>query len=127
MDTGVGTDSLHSCVIVIPALDPDGVCACSLSGNVVPGLLKDELGFKGLVFTDALDMKGVSAIPQVTTKALLAGNDMVLQQHEAEVAVNITFAIQLALGYSLKDRILETLVQPHAICHVQSIGRCILV
>lgn len=56
----------------VQALDPDGVTPSSLSRNVVTGLLKDELGFKGLVFTDALDMKGVSAIPQVTTKALLA-------------------------------------------------------
>jgi beta-glucosidase-like glycosyl hydrolase len=54
---------------------------------VVTGLLKDELGFKGLVFTDALDMKGVSAIPQVTTKALLAGNDMVLVQFNTKNAV----------------------------------------
>lgn len=52
----------------VQALDPDGVTPSSLSRNVVAGLLKDELGFKGLVFTDALDMKGVSAIPQVTTK-----------------------------------------------------------
>jgi hypothetical protein len=64
-----------------------GVTPSSLSRNVVTGLLKDELGFKGLVFTDALDMKGVSAIPQVTTKALLAGNDMVLVQFNTKNAV----------------------------------------
>lgn len=71
----------------VQALDPDGVTPSSLSRNVVTGLLKDELGFKGLVFTDALDMKGVSAIPQVTTKALLAGNDMVLVQFNTKNAV----------------------------------------
>ena len=57
----------------VQALDPDGVTPSSLSRNVVTGLLKDELGFKGLVFTDALDMKGVSAIPQVTTKSAAGG------------------------------------------------------
>lgn len=41
----------------VQALDPDGVTPSSLSRNVVTGLLKDELGFKGLVFTDALDMR----------------------------------------------------------------------
>ncbi len=66
---------------------PGRVTPSSLSRNVVTGLLKDELGFKGLVFTDALDMKGVSAIPQVTTKALLAGNDMVLVQFNTKNAV----------------------------------------
>lgn len=71
----------------VPALEPDNKTASSLSKNVVTGLLKDEMGFKGLVFTDALDMKGVSAVPQVTTKALLAGNDMVLVQFNTENAV----------------------------------------
>ncbi len=60
------------CDLQVQALDPDGLTPSSLSRNVVTGLLKDELGFKGLVFTDALDMKGVSAIPQVITKALVA-------------------------------------------------------
>ena len=49
--------------------------------------MKNEMGFQGLVFTDALDMKGVSSVPQVTTKALLAGNDMVLVQYNTENAV----------------------------------------
>lgn len=65
----------------VPALEPDGITATSLSRTVVTGLLKEELGFKGLVFTDALDMKGVSKVPQVTTKAVLAGNDMILVQY----------------------------------------------
>ena len=71
----------------VPVLEPDGITASSLSKNVVTGLLKDELGFKGLVFTDALDMKGVSDVPKVTTKALLAGNDMLLVQYNAKNAV----------------------------------------
>lgn len=71
----------------VQALDPDGVTPSSLSRNVVTGLLKEELGFKGLVFTDALDMKGVSEVPQVTTKALQAGNDMVLVQFNTKNAV----------------------------------------
>ena len=71
----------------VPALEPDNKTASSLSRSVVTGLLKDEMGFRGLVFTDALDMKGVSSVPQVTTKALLAGNDMVLVQYNTENAV----------------------------------------
>ncbi len=72
----------------VPALEPDRITSSSLSRSVVTGLLKDELGFKGLVFTDALDMKGVSMVPQVTTKALLAGNDMLLSQFNVRNAVH---------------------------------------
>lgn len=71
----------------VPALEPDCVTASSLSSRVVTGLLKEEMGFKGLIFTDALDMKGVSEVPQSTTLALLAGNDMVLVQYNTENAL----------------------------------------
>ena len=71
----------------VPALEPDGVTPSSLSRNIVTGLLKEELGFRGLIFTDALDMKGVSGVPQLNTKALLAGNDMILVQYNTKNAV----------------------------------------
>lgn len=59
----------------IPALDDK---AASISHAIVTDLLKQELGFKGLVFTDALEMKGISNNPYVSAQALEAGNDMVL-------------------------------------------------
>ncbi|MBO1687861.1 hypothetical protein HJU46_17445, partial [Clostridium butyricum] len=46
--------------------------------NVVYDLLTDELAFKGLIFTDALAMKGVAGNGNVSLQALKAGNDMVL-------------------------------------------------
>ena len=49
----------------------------SLSSEII-GVLKEELGFKGLVFTDALEMKGVSNNLDVCARALMAGNDMLL-------------------------------------------------
>ena len=49
----------------------------SLSQEVI-GILQNELGFKGLVFTDALEMKGVSNNANVCAQALMAGNDMLL-------------------------------------------------
>lgn len=45
---------------------------------MVYGLLTEELAFKGLIFTDALAMKGVSGNQSVCLQALKAGNDMVL-------------------------------------------------
>lgn len=61
----------------VPALDEANFPA-SLSRNVVYGLLRKELGFKGLVFTDALAMKGVAGNENLCVLALKAGNDMVL-------------------------------------------------
>ena len=62
----------------IPALDSSGV-ASTLSKNIITGILKDSLNFKGLVVTDAMDMKGVTIGNEpgvVDRNALLAGNDM---------------------------------------------------
>lgn len=59
----------------IPTFDDK---AASISHVIVTDLLKNELGFKGLVFTDALEMKGISNNPYVSAQALAAGNDMVL-------------------------------------------------
>ena len=58
----------------VPAL---GRNPASISQDIV-GFLKDELGFKGLVFTDALEMKGISGHEDVCAQALIAGNDMLL-------------------------------------------------
>ena len=62
----------------VPVIEPVGGLPSSLSRNVVYDLLTDELAFKGLIFTDALAMKGVSGNGHVSLQALKAGNDMVL-------------------------------------------------
>ncbi len=67
--------------IHIPALDSTPNTATTLSKKVSTDLLKKELGFKGLAFTDALNMKGVSSFfppGVVDLKALEAGNDILL-------------------------------------------------
>ena len=58
----------------VPALSKK---PASLSPEII-GILKEEFGFKGLVFTDALEMKGVSNNNNVAAQALMAGNDMLL-------------------------------------------------
>lgn len=62
----------------VPVIEPVGGLPSSLSRNVVYNLLTNELAFKGLIFTDALAMKGVSGNVNVCLQALKAGNDMVL-------------------------------------------------
>lgn len=62
----------------IPALDSSG-SPSTLSKPIVTGLLRNELGFKGLIVTDAMNMKGVTTghpPGMVDRDAILAGNDM---------------------------------------------------
>lgn len=79
IDQGVG--GIMVAHLFIPALDSSKNTATTLSYIVVSKILKQELNFKGLVFTDALNMKGVSSFNkpgEVDVKALLAGNDVLL-------------------------------------------------
>ncbi|HMJ45950.1 MAG TPA: glycoside hydrolase family 3 N-terminal domain-containing protein [Ferruginibacter sp.] len=65
--------------LYIPAIDTTANRATSLSKNNVNGLLRNELHFQGLTFTDALDMKGVAKFfpeGESSVEALIAGNDM---------------------------------------------------
>lgn len=70
----------------------------TLSKKVVTDLLKNEMGYQGLVFTDALNMKGVSsyfAPGEVDVKALIAGNDILLfSQNVGKAITAIKAAIQ---------------------------------
>ena len=50
----------------------------SISSHIIYNLLCQELGFQGLVFTDALEMKGISQNENICAQALIAGNDLVL-------------------------------------------------
>lgn len=64
----------------VPALEPNARIPASLSSRIIGTKLKKDLGFKGLVITDAMNMKGVSNLyssAQSVVKALKAGNDMV--------------------------------------------------
>lgn len=62
----------------------------SLSGNVVSGLLRQQLGFRGLVITDGLDMKGVTNYYKdgdAELAALVAGSDILLLPPDVPKAV----------------------------------------
>jgi beta-N-acetylhexosaminidase len=64
----------------VPALDKNVKIPASLSSKIINNKLKKGLGFKGLVITDAMNMKGVSNLyssAESVVKALKAGNDMV--------------------------------------------------
>jgi beta-N-acetylhexosaminidase len=65
----------------IPALEPDSNTPATLSSNILSGLLRKELGFEGLVVTDAMDMGGITvryAPGEAAVRAIAAGADCVL-------------------------------------------------
>ncbi|MEO5775488.1 MAG: glycoside hydrolase family 3 N-terminal domain-containing protein [Flavobacterium sp.] len=65
----------------VPSLEPRQGFPTSLSYDVVTNLLKKELGFDGLIFTDALNMKGASNFRSpgdIDLEAFMAGNDILL-------------------------------------------------
>ena len=76
--------------LFIPQLDTTKNLPSTLSKNIVQKLLKERMNFKGLVFTDALNMKGASDYNKpgmLDTKALLAGNDMLLFSEDVPKAM----------------------------------------
>jgi beta-glucosidase-like glycosyl hydrolase/CubicO group peptidase (beta-lactamase class C family) len=65
----------------IPALEPDSNTPATLSSNILTGLLRKQLGFEGLVVTDAMDMGGITvryAPGEGAVRAIAAGADCVL-------------------------------------------------
>ena len=76
-DAGVGGVMIAH--LYIPSIDSTANMATSLSKKNVTELLRRDLGYNGLTFTDALEMKGVSKFwpaGEVAVQALIAGNDM---------------------------------------------------
>ena len=74
-----GVGSVMIAHLYIPAIDTTANTATSLSKKNVTGLLREQLNFQGLTFTDALDMKGVAKFfpgGEIAAQSLIAGNDM---------------------------------------------------
>ncbi len=70
----------------VPALEKAGVPS-SMSNKITTGLLKDKMGFKGLVFTDGLGMEGANLSSNVCVAALKAGADVLLNPRNASADI----------------------------------------
>jgi len=74
-----GVGSMMIAHLYIPSIDSTANQATSLSKKNVTGLLRDELGYRGITFTDALEMQGVKKFypaGEASVQSLIAGNDM---------------------------------------------------
>jgi beta-N-acetylhexosaminidase len=80
--------------IAVPALDDPGIPA-TLSPKIMTGILRDELGFRGIIVTDALDMGGIAkgfSVGDASVLALEAGADVLLMPQDPEAAINAVAA-----------------------------------
>lgn len=86
-----GLHSVMTAHLHIPVLDAQRNLASSLSKKIVNDLLIEELGFRGLIITDALNMQGVSDHFQpgdLELRAFLAGNDILLMPQDIPAAIS---------------------------------------
>jgi beta-N-acetylhexosaminidase len=92
-----GTDAVMVAHVTAPALEPDANRVATTSPGIVTGLLKEKLGFKGIVITDALDMNALARLytqpgqpnnGRAAVDAVKAGADVALQPGNMEAAFN---------------------------------------
>lgn len=84
-----GVDAVMSSHIILPALDPAPGVPATLSRPILTGLLRDELKFKGLIFTDSMSMFAISKNwppEKAAAMAVKAGVDFVLHSPDDEAA-----------------------------------------
>ena len=88
-----GVDSIMVAHVTVPALEPDPNRVATTSPVVVTDLLKHELGYQGIVVTDALDMAGLTRlysanIGRAAVEAFKAGNDLLIIPADLDASYN---------------------------------------
>jgi beta-glucosidase-like glycosyl hydrolase/CubicO group peptidase (beta-lactamase class C family) len=97
-----GVGSVMVAHLQVPAIDARENTPTTLSSLTIEGILRNDLGYTGLVFTDAMEMKGVTkyySAGEAAAKALEAGNDVVL------LPDNLPMAIQAIKQYIEEGKI----------------------
>jgi beta-N-acetylhexosaminidase len=85
-----GVDAVMSTHIILPALDPTPGIPATLSRPILTGLLRNELKFNGLIFTDSMTMDAISKMfthDKAAAMAVRAGADFVLHSPDDDAAV----------------------------------------
>ncbi|RYY90927.1 MAG: serine hydrolase [Chitinophagaceae bacterium] len=107
-----GVGSVMIAHLAIPSIDTTSNLPTSLSAANVNGLLRNELGYKGIAFTDGLEMKGVTkyySAGEIAVRALEAGNDMLLLPEDVPAAIS---AVETAIKEKrLKKKDIEASVR----------------
>ncbi len=109
-----GLAAVMTAHILFPALDPH--LPATLSPSILTGLLRQELGFQGLIITDDLEMRGVAGgwgAPEAAVLAVLAGADILLCCHEwgTQQAVHAALLSAVQTGRLTEDRLDQSLTR----------------
>jgi beta-N-acetylhexosaminidase len=107
-----GVDSVMTAHLAVPALSPPDLPA-TLSPAILTKLLREEMGFRGLIATDALEMGGIVkgfGTGEAAVRALEAGADVLLMPPDAEAAIKAVLAA-VRSGRLTQERIDESLVR----------------
>jgi beta-N-acetylhexosaminidase len=90
-----GAEAVMTAHIELPELDPTPKTPTTLSAPIVQGLLRKDLGFDGLIYTDSMGMAGVAAMHtpgEAAVLAVKAGNDVILHSPDDDAAFNAVVA-----------------------------------
>ncbi len=89
-----GVTGIMSAHIALPRIDGGLMRPGTVAPNILTGILRDSLGFKGLVITDALNMGGVGNLygAEASVRAFLAGADILLQPADPRSAIEAMMA-----------------------------------
>ncbi|MFO7525583.1 MAG: glycoside hydrolase family 3 N-terminal domain-containing protein [Ignavibacteriaceae bacterium] len=90
-----GVKSIMIGHLEVPSLENEMKIPASLSYNIITKLLREELGFDGLIISDAFDMLGVTKYfsqEEIAVKSVLAGNDIILAPLKPLDAINYIYS-----------------------------------
>ena len=107
-----GVQAIMTAHLQLPALDPTPDLPATLSPLIITELLRKELGFKGIIVTDAMDMEGVTTLyspEEAALKAVQAGVDMVLLPPMPDEVIE--FLIQAARSGQISETRINTSVR----------------
>lgn len=102
-----GVQAIMAAHLNLPALDPSPNVPSSLSKPILTGLLRDELGFEGIIVTDAMGMGGVTTLYEPEEAALMAiraGIDMILLSPKPKEVID-ALVQAVRIGEIPKERI----------------------
>ncbi|MFD1885191.1 beta-N-acetylhexosaminidase [Paenibacillus wenxiniae] len=94
-----GADLIMTAHVIFPAFEPEPVPA-TLSSSVLTGLLREQMGYKGVIVTDCLEMHAIAkhfSIPEAAVRAIQAGADLLLVSHTLEDQIAAIEAVRAAV------------------------------
>ena len=107
-----GVDAVMSGHLAVSALEPQEIPS-TVSKNILTGILRHQLGFKGLVVTDAMNMQGLTSrfsSAEAAVRSLEAGVDVLLMPSRPDLAVQ-GVVDALASGRLSREKVRDSLVK----------------